>query len=863
MNSMVSFRPVAALLLFLVGSLSAHVPHDIIYSVGVSPDYANDGLVFSSSTQFGESHLVSHNHGETFSESNTGMTRALVTGHVFSPNFKSDGTVFLETKIGYYKSTDRGASWKKQAALPKQTILSLALAPDFATSGAHFLLTPTGLFSVSGDGSQQSLATHDEIQLGKLKIAAGKLYLHRVTYPEQPKKKGMEFVDYRTGTLDTYDLASQKWTPLSDSFAKSIITDFDLTSNGTTLALALKDGSIHLSKDSGSTWKKSLHRPIDFTCKIALSPDFETDTTIVAAMAKGFIFMSKDGGESWQAKSNGLSRWVHHVNIHINHLKFSPDYRNDKTIFLGKTTGLYKTTDDGEFWRHVNVWNPKWGYFVYPAPNKGSQDVFTATYNSGISRSHDGGDTWLSANLGISSAFANSMELSPNYAEDQTIFVVDIGSGLYRSTDAGRSWAPEKDLDISKHYDHPVLFRQFGISPNFKENGLMFAFTVPRKVLGKAEKHVWKYNDKTKELKQVAVGKKTPYINDFAFTPQGVAPEQMFIASSSGFFISHDLGDTWQLQRKGGFDKILVSPNFHQDGLIYLMGNDGSVQVSRDRGKSFTPADFDLGGQPVENLTFSPNFSTDKTLYAATFGEGVLRSTDAGQTWSPFALRGKLLFTGLAFSADYATDHTIYAPAIDGIYRSTDAGKSWQEVLNQFQLLPKVPQVTLRDPKGHEMSLGLDLNQIKQYGGYDPELSPGIHTVDRRRIKKITNPRAYLASYYEIASDPGYSIEVYFYGSAITYQCLTGPQFGIVEFYLDDQKQGSFDLYSAEETFNITGFQKDDLEPAFHTLRIVATGKKNPKARDHRMNFNAATVGTHKSTKSTEPAPNKKKTTKP
>ena len=452
---------------------------------------------------------------------------------------------------------------------------------------------------------------------------------------------------------------------------------------------------------------------MDFTAKVAFSPNYAQDGTIAAAMAKGFLFLTKDGGESWEAKSNGLSRWVHHYNIHVNHLVFSPDYQNDQTIFLGKTTGVYKTTDGGDYWRHVNAWNPKWGYFVYPAPNKGSSDVFTATYNSGLSRSHDKGDSWQSANLGISAAFANSMELSPNYEEDHTIFVVDIGSGHHRSTDGGRSWAPEKDLDISQHYENPVLFRQFGISPNYQENGLMFAFTVPRKVLGKTEKHVWKYNNLTKELKPVQVGNRTPYVNDFAFSPRDSAKEQMFIASSSGIFVSDDLGDSWELKRRGGFDKILVSPDFATHGLMYLMGNDGSVEVSRNGGKTFTAADFDLGGQPVENLTFSPNFSADRTLYAATFGEGVFRSSDAGATWQPFALRGKLLFTGLAFSADFETDQTIYAPAIDGIYRSTDAGETWEEVLNQFQLLPKVPQFVLRNPEGHEMSLGLDVNQIK------------------------------------------------------------------------------------------------------------------------------------------------------
>ena len=82
-------------------SAYAHVPHDIIYSLGVSPNYQEDGLVFSSSTQFGESHLMSSNGGETFEESHVGMNRALVTGHAFSPDFSEDGVVYMVSKQGY------------------------------------------------------------------------------------------------------------------------------------------------------------------------------------------------------------------------------------------------------------------------------------------------------------------------------------------------------------------------------------------------------------------------------------------------------------------------------------------------------------------------------------------------------------------------------------------------------------------------------------------------------------------------------------------------------------------------------------------------------------------------------------------
>ncbi len=372
------------------------------------------------------------------------------------------------------------------------------------------------------------------------------------------------------------------------------------------------------------------------------------------------MFLSEDGGENWETRCNGLSRWVHHVNILINRLVFSPNYQHDKTIFLGKTTGFYKTTDNGEFWRHINVWNPKWGYFVYPAPGKDSQDVFTATYNSGISRTHDLGETWSSANIGITSAFANGMALSSNYEEDNTIFVLDIATGLYRSSNAGRSWSRVEEVDTAKVVGKPVLYRKLGVSPEFGDDGLIFLFSVPRKILGVTEKLVWKFNDKTKELKQISIGGDRNYINGFAFSPQGSKQKLMLAATAQGPFVSKDEGDSWQQLSRNGAQQLFVSPDLERDGLIYLMDNKGRMQVSTDTGQSFKSTKLNLEGRYIDNLTFSPN---------------------------------------------YASDHTLFAPAVDGVYRSIDDGKTWANVLNQVQFLPKVPLLTLKDPTGQEIPL--------------------------------------------------------------------------------------------------------------------------------------------------------------
>lgn len=846
----------AAIVLFFVAPAHAHVPHDIIYSLDVSPTFSEDGQVFASSTQFGEGHLVSSNYGETFSESHAGMQRTLVTGHTFSPNYANDGTIFMVTKEGYYKSTDRGRNWQKQASFADDEVLSICTASDFLETQEIYLLTKNAIHRVSDTAqaadkrrkepaaSALPLKKFDDTTFGKISICGGKLFVHRVFYDTPKKKKnGMELVDYATGTVDVLNIATGQWSTLAASFESKVISDFDISIDGSSAIAALKDGSVHLSEDSCQTWQQVFQRKDDFVCKLKLSPDYANDGTIICGTAKGFVFLSSNHGNDWEVRSNGLSRWVHHVNILINKIVFSPNYKNDKTILLGKTTGFYKTTDNGEFWRHINVWNPKWGYFVYPAPGKDSKDVFTATYNSGISRSHDLGETWSSANIGITSAFANGMELSPNYENDKTIFVLDIATGLYRSADAGRSWTKVNEVDTAKVLGKPVLYRKLGISPEFDDDGLMFLFSVPRKILGVTEKHVWKFNDKTKELRQISIGRDNNYINGFAFSPNGSEQKLIFAATAQGPFVSKDEGDSWQQLSRNGAKKLFVSPNLDRDGLIYLMDNKGRVHVSRDTGQSFKPTKLNLDGHYIDNLTFSPNYGDDKTLFVTTFGEGVFRSQDAGETWDYFGLKGKWLFSGPTFSTNYATDHTMFAPTVDGIYRSTDAGETWKNVLRKTQLLPKVPLLTLKDAAGHEIPLTFGVpEEMKRYKAYDETIGEKMFRKPPGAVQKIKSPKAYLASYYKFRVKADCAVEICFYGTGVEYKCVQGIDLGVVDIVLDGKPQGEFDLYNNRETFDVTGFRVDDLKEGFHKLRVIATGRKNEHSAGTAITFNAANI---------------------
>jgi hypothetical protein len=131
---------------------------------------------------------------------------------------------------------------------------------------------------------------------------------------------------------------------------------------------------------------------------------------------------------------------------------------------------------------------------------------------------------------------------------------------------------------------------------------------------------------------------------------------------------------------------------------------------------------------------------------------------------------------------------------------------------------------------------------IKNYDAWDPEISPKVFRRVKNAFQKVSSPNAYLGQYYMFRVDPGYAFEVYFHGTGIEYKCVQGPNLGVVEIILDGVSQGQFDLYHATEKCDVTAFLDNDLGEGFHTLRVEATGRKNPMSRGTAITFNAANI---------------------
>src|SRR5438034_7455137 len=97
----------------------------------------------------------------------------------------------------------------------------------------------------------------------------------------------------------------------------------------------------------------------------------------------------------------------------------------------------------------------------------------------------------------------------------------------------------------------------------------------------------------------------------------------------------------------------------------------GGVLKSTDAGGSWTAVNSGLTYLDVRALAINP--STPTTLYAGTGGGGVFKSTDAGGSWTAVGPSNDYVFA-LAFNP--STPTTLYAGTSGDVFKSTDAGGS-------------------------------------------------------------------------------------------------------------------------------------------------------------------------------------------
>jgi len=475
------------------------------------------------------------------------------------------------------------------------------------------------------------------------------------------------------------------------------------------------ESGIYKSTDAGTTWNKlkSGLPTVDMgRIGLAVSPADPTVVyaTIEAIDGKGGIFRSNDKGATWERQNefdagamyyarivadpknvdrifvmnvslresldggktlHKVEETSHHGDDHA--MWIDPD--DTKHWIFGSDGGLYETWDDAKSWEFkANL--PTVQFYDVAVDNGlpfysvcgGTQDNFswcgpTRTRDiNGIMNSDwyvtTGGDGFRSA---VDPVDANTV-----YSESQYGVLVrydkPTGQELVLQPLEGKGEPP-----LRWNWDSPVM-----ISPH-SHTRLYFAANKLFRSDDRGE--TWKAisGDLTRQIDR----NKLPVMGK-VWDPDAVAKN-----ASTSFY--------------GNIVTLSESPK--TEGLIYAGTDDGLIQVTGDGGQNWTKYEKFAG---VPDTTYVSRLAASQhdadTVYAAfdnhkneDFKPYLLRSTDAGKTWTSIA--GNLPENGsvLAFAEDTLNPNLLFAGTEFGAFFTIDGGQHW------VQLKGGLPTIAVRD----------------------------------------------------------------------------------------------------------------------------------------------------------------------
>ena len=475
------------------------------------------------------------------------------------------------------------------------------------------------------------------------------------------------------------------------------------------------ESAIYKSTDAGATWNKlkSGLPTVDMgRIGLAVSPADPNVVyaTVEAADGKGGIFRSSDKGATWERRNEFDSgamyyarvvldpknvdrifvmsvqlresldggktlRTVNEVNHHGDNHALWIDPENTQHWLLGSDGGMYSTFDDAKSWQFkANL--PTVQFYDVAVDNAtpfynvcgGTQDNFSwcgpaRTRNvNGILNSDwfvtTGGDGFRSQ---VDPVDANTI-----YAESQYGVLVrhdkPTGQELVLQPLEGKG-----EPALRWNWDSPII-----ISPH-SHTRLYFAANKLFRSDDRGD--TWKAisGDLTRQMDR----NKLPVMGK-VWGPDAVAKNQ-----STSFY--------------GNIVALAESPK--KEGLIYAGTDDGLIQVTSDGGANWTKYE-KFSGVPemtyVSRLTASSHDAG--TVFAAfdnhkneDFKPYLLKSVDAGKTWTSIA--GDLPESGpvLAFAEDTVNANLLFAGTETGVFFTIDGGAHW------VRLKGGLPTISVRD----------------------------------------------------------------------------------------------------------------------------------------------------------------------
>jgi photosystem II stability/assembly factor-like uncharacterized protein len=264
------------------------------------------------------------------------------------------------------------------------------------------------------------------------------------------------------------------------------------------------------------------------------------------------IFKSLDGGKSWQKSGLEKTRHIHRIII---------DPQNPNTVYVAaigspwgehRERGVYKTVDGGKSWKKILYANPKTGAADLVMDPNNPNKLIAALWEhkrdpwffksggkgSGLFITYDGGDNWkqITHKEGLPEGELGRIGIAIAPSDPNRVYALIEAkkNGFYRSDDGGHQWKlVNEEEEIG---NRPFYYSDIRVDPQ-NENRIYSIFT---------------------------------YVN-----------------------VSEDGGKSFEELMPAYYVDNGVHPDHHawwihpEDGSFMINGNDGGLNITRDRGKNW------------------------------------------------------------------------------------------------------------------------------------------------------------------------------------------------------------------------------------------------------------------------------------
>ncbi len=453
------------------------------------------------------------------------------------------------------------------------------------------------------------------------------------------------------------------------------------------------------------------HHPHDVCSAVALSPGFPEDPTVFAASygSMNLFLRSRNRGFGWKNQRSGM------LGHKISDCEMPPDWQDSQLVYvaLGEA-GLQRSSDGGDSWQPPLLREAV--HQVEVAQLHEGRRIVLCGGERAVWQSADGGETFdeilqtdsaVSA-LAIPDSFVElpvvavgtaaalhmrdasggwhsvkvpspvrTLEFSPAFAVDSTLWVGTLGHGLMKSEDGGKSLVPVGGLQTA-------FINDVAVAPTWPQCKDLYAAT-PRDGVHVSRDGGQKWERLTMHVVETYQSK--DHYQSLAISPNYPADPTIYCGAYEGLYCSIDAGQHWfelVLNPTRIGRKVAVSPQYADDGHVFMVGYGNPFVVSGDRGETWEFRSRGIRTMGAYSISPSPQFQEDGIVLVG-MGSGIRRTTDFGATWavhplkpvSPWPAIGSYETRQIEYSRDFAEDRVAFALNAGGFFRSNDAGETW------------------------------------------------------------------------------------------------------------------------------------------------------------------------------------------